>query len=398
MATLRRHALLTLILVFALSGLRPAEAEIRIGFAGALSGSYAASGHRYRVAVETAVHDLNRTGGVLAEQVELVVADDGCGLSHAMAAARRLIEAQVSLVVGHMCSHSSLLAAGIYETADVLMISPTSTHPRLTEEGRANVFRLTGRNDREGEMAAELLADIYAGLRLAILHDGSTYGEGLAREVRAQLHRRGMAEALFEIYRPGASDYSDLVTELRQAEIDVVYVGGYGPDAGLILRTARAQGDDVQMIGGVGLSMDEFWTVAAKAGEGTIFTTRRDVRSTPAAAAVLKEFRKRGLGTRPGGIGAYAAVQVWATAVERAGTVELPAVARVLRRGRFATPLGRIAFDDKGDLRDNVWEWHVWREGNYEPLPRERPGLGYAYDPGLTWPARREEAPRPRGR
>jgi branched-chain amino acid transport system substrate-binding protein len=398
MATLRRYELFTIILALALSGSRPVEAEIRIGFAGPLSGPYAASGHRHRVAVETAIYALNREGGVLDEQIELVVADDRCGLGQAMAAARRLVEAQVSLVVGHLCSHSSLLAAGIYETADVLMISPTSTHPRLTEEGRANVFRLTGRNDREGQMAAELLTEIYADLRLAILHDGSTYGEGLAREAQAQLHRRGMEEALFEIYTPGASDYSGLVAELRQAEIDVVYVGGYGPDAGLILRTARTQGDDLQMIGGVGLSMDEFWTVAGTAAEGTIFTTRRDVRSTPAAAAVLKEFRKRGLGTRPGGIGAYVAVQVWAMAVERAGTVDLPAVARVLRRSRFTTPLGRIAFDDKGDVRDDVWEWHVWQDGNYAPLPQEKTRFGYAYDLGLTWPARRQATSEQPGR
>jgi branched-chain amino acid transport system substrate-binding protein len=385
MSTLRRCVFLPVILMLAFVASPPAKAEIRIGFANALSGPYAASGHRNRVAVETAVHDLNRTGGVLGEQVELVVADDACGLSQAMAAARRLVEVGVSLVVGHMCSHSSLLAAGIYEAADILMISPSSTHPRLTEEGRANVFRLTGRDDRQGEMAARFLAETYADLRIAILHDGSTYGERLARETRSQLHRRGIEEALFEIYRPGALDYSNIVAELRQARIDVVYVGGYGPDAGRILRTARAQGEDLQMVGGDGLAMDEFWSVAGRAGEGTVFTARRDVRTTPAAAPVLKAFKERGLGPRPGGIGAYAAVKIWATAAERAGSVDLPPVERELRRGRFATPLGRVAFDDKGDLRDSVWQWYVWKDANYTPLPQDRAGLG---DVRVAWPVR----------
>ncbi len=101
-----------------------AEAEIRIGFANPLSGPYATSGERNRIAVEQAVADLNRQGGVLGQEVRLIVADDACGLQRAIEAARELVRAGVVAVIGHMCSHSSLLAAGIYEAADVLMISP----------------------------------------------------------------------------------------------------------------------------------------------------------------------------------------------------------------------------------------------------------------------------------
>jgi branched-chain amino acid transport system substrate-binding protein len=116
--------------------------------------------------------------------------------------------------------------------------------------------------------------------------------------------------------------------------------------------------------------MDEFWTIADGAGEGAIFSGRPDVRGRPQAAALLARFREHGLGTRPFGIGAYAAIQVWAQAVERAGTVEMAAVARMLRRGRFETVLGPMAFNDKGDLRDAPWQWQVWTNGDYVPLER----------------------------
>jgi branched-chain amino acid transport system substrate-binding protein len=150
----------------------------------------------------------------------------------------------------------------------------------------------------------------------------------------------------------------------------VLYIGGYGPDAGLILRTARARGLDLQLVGGDGLGMDEFWTIAHGAGEGAIFSGRPDVRDRPQAAELFARFREHGLGTRPFGIGAYAAIQVWAQAVERVGTVELAPVARMLRRGRFETVLGPIAFNDKGDLRDAPWQWQVWTNGAYVPLER----------------------------
>ena len=61
---------------------------------------------------------------------------------------RKLVEAGVVVVIGHFCSHASLMAAAIYEAVGIVMITPDSTHPRLTEEGRRNVFRLTGRDDR----------------------------------------------------------------------------------------------------------------------------------------------------------------------------------------------------------------------------------------------------------
>ncbi len=231
------------------------------------------------------------------------------------------------------------------------------------------MFRLIGRDDEQGKLAGNFLADHWPGAKIAILHDGSTYGEGLAQQARKQLHARGVREAIYDIYSPGAMDYLSLVMRLEQAGINVLYTGGYGPDAGLILRTVRERGDRrLALIGGDGIGMDEFWTVAGPAGEGTIFSTRPNVRVRPDAAALLEEFRARGLGTRNNGLGAYAAVQVWAQALERAGTSDLVPVADALRRGRFESVLGRAAFDDNGDLSGAGWQWQMWTNGTSIPL------------------------------
>jgi branched-chain amino acid transport system substrate-binding protein len=348
----------------------PVAADIAIGFANPLSGPNAASGGRNQAAVALAVEDLNARGGVLGQKVRLVSADDACGLEQAVTAARRLVDAGVRFVVGHMCSHSSLMAAGIYEAFDILMISPDSTHPRLTEEGRRNVFRLVGRDDRQGALAGDFLARGYRGKNIAIVHDGTVYGQGLAVQTRLRLRQLGVVEALYAAYPPGRQDYNELVARLRCHAIDVLYVGGYGADAGAILRAARARGDDVQLVGGDAIGAEEFWAAVGKAGEGTIFSARPTIRWHADSAALRTALRVRGRGPGAGGIGAYAAVEVWAQAVERAGTPDLALVADELRRGRFHTVLGRVAFDDNGDLRGAGWEMQVWSHGDYGPLDR----------------------------
>jgi len=368
-----RRLLFLLAALVAAAPLAHAEGEIRVGFAGPLTGPFAASGARSRLAVEMAVRDLNDQGGVLGRAVELIVADDACGIDEAVSAAHQLVDAGVHFVVGHMCSHSSLMAAGIYDAANVLMISPSSTHPRLTEEGRGNVFRLVGRDDHQGRLAADFLHDHWTGKEVALVHDGSTYGEGLAAQVRRHLRSRGLTEAIYELYTPGATSYARLVSRLQQEAIGVLYIAGYGPDAGLILRTARERGYDLQVIGGDALGMDEFWTVAGRTGEGTIFSARPDFRDLPEAASVLARFKEQGFGTRMGGSGSYAAVQVWAGAVARSGSAELAAVAAMLRRGRFGSILGPVAFDGKGDLEGAVWQWQIWTNGDHQTLVPQAP-------------------------
>jgi branched-chain amino acid transport system substrate-binding protein len=378
----RRHFCL---LMSALALILPgsAAAEIRLGFASPVSGPYALTGIHIRAAVQLAVADLNRNGGVLGQPVRLIVADDACGLQQAIEAARRLVSEGVTAVIGHLCSHSSLLAAGVYEAADVLMITPASTHPRLTEEGRQNVFRLKGRDDQQGDLAANLLATRWPGAAMAVLHDGSVYGEDLAIQVRRQLQARGVTPAIYDLYMPGKSDYSALAARLQSAAIEVLFLGGYGPDAARIVRALRARGDDLQLVGGDALGMEEFWKIAGEAGAGTLFSTRPEPKEPSGTAERLDRLLDNGLGSRTDELGWYAAVQVWAQAVARAGTLDLAAVAKMLHRGRFDTVLGKLSFDRKGDLEGASWQWQQWTNGSRVPLGGRSP------EPRISGPAAR---------
>jgi branched-chain amino acid transport system substrate-binding protein len=345
-----------------------AAADVAIGIATPLSGPYAASGARNLLAAMAAVDHLNEEGGVLGEPVRLVSVDDKCGSNEAVDAAERLVQAEVVVVVGHMCSHSSLLAAAIYDIAGIVMITPDSTHPRLTEEGRPNVFRLIGRDDVQGAVSADLIAERWPQRRIGIVHDGSVYGWGLAFETRRALERRMIEIALLERYEPDQPDYAGLVERLDDAGIELLYVGGYGPDAGRIVADAREAGLGLQVLGGDGLGMDEFWAAAGEAGDGTIFSSFGvadgdvlDEIDSAARRAVLSHFRA-------GGLGAYAAIELWAAAATRAQTLDAKVLIRSLHHNTFETVRGAVSFDYKGDLRNAEWAWQIWRRGRKVPL------------------------------
>ena len=249
------------------------------------------------------------------------------------------------------------------------MISPASTHPKLTDEGGANVFRVCGRDDLQGKIAGDYLTDRWGDKKIAILHDKTTYGMGLAEETRKRLNERGVTEAMFEAYDPGQRDYAALISKMRAAGIDAVYVGGYSTEAALMLRQARRGGYDFQLVSGDALATDEFWMIAGPAGEGARMTFFPDPRRNRQAAPVVARFREQNYEPVGYTLFAYGAVQVWALAIEQAGSLELEAVIAALRNRRFTTVLGEIGFDDKGDITTPGFIWYVWKNGEYVLAP-----------------------------
>ncbi len=348
--------------------LASAQAEILIAVAGPLSGQNISLGEQVQRGAQMAVADLNAKGGVRGQQIRLLVGDDACDPEQAVAVARKLVIDGAVFVAGHVCSHSSIPASKVYEEAGVLMISPASTNPRLTDEGGPNIFRVSGRDDQQGIVAGNYLADDWGDKKIAILHDNSTYGKGLADETRKQLNKRGVKEAMYLDYTPGESDYSRLVSRIGSASIDVMYVGGYSAEAGLILREASNQGLEVQLVGGDSLTTEDFWMVAGPVGQGTLLTFGPDPRVNPEAAEVVGRFRAENF--EPGGytLHTYGAVQAWAQAVETAGTLDITAVTKALRTHQFNTVLGEIGFDRNGDVTAPGYVWYRWTNGEYVPV------------------------------
>jgi branched-chain amino acid transport system substrate-binding protein len=360
------------LLVFVMAtAVAAAHAEILIGVAAPLSGSNAWMGGDTLQAIMAAVTDLNDTGGLLGQRIRVITADDYCDPQQAVAAAHKLIDSGVALVTGHNCSGAAIPAAKIYAAAGMLFIDADATNPLLTEQGLRNVFRIIGRDDEQGTIAGDYLADHWSGKRIAIVHDGQVYGSGLAEQTKKRLNERHVTESMFEAIAPGANDYSNLVEKLKAAHADVIYYGGYAAEAGLILRQLRERGSNIPMIAGDAAGNETFWQITGAAGEGTLSTNTLAAPNNPQVMSIMAKHK---IAYTHLDANAYAAIQVWAQAAASAGTLQPDAVISILRREQFDTVIGKIGFDAKGDMTGIVpFVWYGWKDGQYLPTDTGEP-------------------------
>jgi len=279
-----------------------------------------------------------------------------------------MVNAGVVLMAGHFCSGSSIPASSVYNEEGILQISPASTTPQLTEQGFDNVFRTCGRDDQQGTYAANYVVDNNIASKVAVLHDKTAYGKGLADEFKRQLNARGVDEVMYEAITAGDKDFTALITKMKQAGVDLIYLGGYHTEAGLITRQASEQGLDAVMMSGDALVTDEYWAITGDTGQGTLMTFSPDPRNNEAAAPVVAEFEEQGYDPEGYTLYTYATVQVWAQAAEKAGTTDLEAVLEQLNSNTFETVLGPITFDEKGDVTGDNYVFYEWNNGEYHQL------------------------------
>jgi branched-chain amino acid transport system substrate-binding protein len=303
----------------------------------------------------------------LARKIVVISVDDACEPRQATAVAKQLVSEGVVFVVGHVCSACSIPVSKIYEKAGIIMISPASTNPKVTDEGGPNVFRVIGRDDQQGTIAGDYLADNHSKNNIAIIHDGQAYGLGLAEFTKRQLNKRGVTEVIFDSYTPDQKDYKSIANKLVNKKIDVLYVGGYLTDIGIILRQVKKELPNLRLFSGDSLVDVQFLFVAGEAGEGTYFTFGPDMRQMPEAEDVVAAIREEDA-YEPDGytLYGYGAVQAWAQAVQQAGSLKPKAVINALRTGSFDTVLGKIGFDNNGDVTGiSTFIWYVFGKDDY---------------------------------
>jgi branched-chain amino acid transport system substrate-binding protein len=372
MSKILQRALGASVLALGLAGPAMAQQEIVIATAGPITGQYAAFGEQMRRGAEMAVADINAAGGINGRRLRLEVGDDACDPRQAVAVANQFVARRVAFVAGHFCSGSSIPASAVYAEEGILQISPASTNPRLTEEAAAkgwtNVLRVCGRDDIQGQVAARFVGERHRGQNVAILHDRSAYGQGLANEFQKAFNAAGHKEVMFDAYTPGERDYTALVTRMRQANVQVIYLGGYHTEGGLIIRQAREQGLNAQLIAADALVTDEFWSISGPAGQGTLMTFAPDPRNKPTAAAVVAKFQAANYNPEGYTLYTYAAVQVWAEAARRANTVDAKALGAFIRANKFQTVIGELGFDAKGDVLNPEYVMYIWRDGKYAQM------------------------------
>ena len=342
---------------------------IPVAVAGPMTGSESAFGRQMKNGADLAVADINAAGGLLGKNLALQIGDDACDPKQARSVAEKIASAGVPFVAGHFCSSSSIPASEAYADGNVLQITPASTNPLFTERKLTNVLRVCGRDDQQGLVAAQYIVKAFAGKNIAILNDKTTYGKGLADETKKALNAGGMQEKLFESYNKGDKDFNSIVSRLKRENIDLVYVGGYHQEAGLIVRQMRDQGLKTLLMAGDAMNDKEFASITGPAAEGTLFTFGPDPRNKPTAKSIVEKFKSKGIDPEGYTLYTYASFQIWSQAVAKANSTDMKKVIDIIKAGEWDTVLGKLSFDAKGDIK--LLDYVVYRwdaKGNYAEI------------------------------
>jgi branched-chain amino acid transport system substrate-binding protein len=361
---MKKRLLASIALGFGLALSGAAHAQIKLGIGGPITGPNASFGAQLKNGAEQAIEDINAAGGVLGQKIQASVGDDVSDPKQGVSVANKFAGEGVKWVVGHFNSGVSIPASDVHLDAGIVQITPASTNPKFTERSMWNTFRTCGRDDQQGAVAGTFLAAKFKGKKVAVIHDKTPYGKGLADETKKAMNAKGLKEAMYEGINTGEKDYSALVSKLKQANVDVVYFGGLHTEAGLIIRQMRDQGFNAPLMGGDGIVSSEFTAIAGPGAEGTLMTFGPDARKNPKAKDVVEKFRKKGYEPEAYTLYSYAAVQILAQAAEAVKSTDPKKVADYMRSGRtFKTVIGDLSFDKKGDITRLDYVMYVWKKG-----------------------------------
>jgi branched-chain amino acid transport system substrate-binding protein len=358
---MKKYWLTGLVLAAGLGLAGTADAQIKFGVAGPITGPNASFGAQLTNGVGQAVEDFNKAGGILGQKIELEQGDDVSDPKQGVSVANKFVGDGVHFVIGHFNSGVTIPASEVYADNNVLFISPSATNPKVTERKLWDAFRTCGRDDQQGKLWADLGLGDLKDKKIAIIHDKTPYGQGLADAARGFMNAGGKKEVLYEGVNVGEKDYSAIVSKIKAAGADYLMWGGMHTEAGLIVRQMRDQDMKTILISGDGITDAEFASIGGPGVEGTLMSFGPEPRNNPAAKEVVAEFKAKGVEPEGYTLYSYAGMQIIKQAMEKANSTDPKKVADVMHSGMaFKTVLGDIAYDAKGDRTSMDFVWYVW--------------------------------------
>ena len=275
---------------------------VKVGYAGPMTGDYSQFGIDMSNAMKLAVADF---GDVKGWKVEMAIEDDGGGAEGGAAVANKLVSDPTFVAMaGHAFSGATAAAMPIYEKAGIPMMSPSATNPDLTTKG-STVFNRNAFTDTEqGIGAAKYLFTTLGIKKLALMHDGTDYGQGLANVVKENFTKLGGEIVASEAVTPGESDYSAPLAAVASKKPEALYFGGYNAEASVLVNQMKQAGlTNVIFFGGDGIYGKDFLSKAGANGEGVYAATLVPPETDPIIK--FNKVYKDAYGTEAGVLSAY---------------------------------------------------------------------------------------------
>ncbi len=351
-----------LLVACAAIGFAADKAPILIGLQGPITGPWAYEGQMAKQSAEIAAALINQKGGILGgRQIQIVLEDDAGQPQTSALAATKIVGTRN--IVASVSSYGSSItepASNIYEKKRMVNIGYGATAVRLTERGLKYFFRTCSRDDSQGQFFADYVPRKFGARRIAIMHDNTAFGKGLAENARDALKPlldSGKAQIVYyDAITPGEKDFRVPLTKMRETKPEVWYYTGYYAEAALLVTQAREIGITCPFVGGNAAINDEFVKIAGlEVAKGCYMTNEPLPADLPTdeAAEFLKAYKAKfgDIPSSPWPVYAADAVNIIAYTVDKTGSTDGTVLADYLRNKVNGVPgiTGKISFTDKGD-------------------------------------------------
>lgn len=357
------------------AGVAPVAAQelvVKIGHVGPLTGNIAHLGKDNENGVRLALEEYQAKGlsiGGKKVRFELVAEDDQADPKTGNIVAQRLVDAGVKGVVGHLNSGTSIPASRIYNDAGIPMVSPSSTNPKLTQQGFAYVFRTMTNDIQQGAVLGKYAVS-RLGKKVSIIDDRTAYGQGLADEVDKGVKAAGGTVSAREFTTNQSTDFMAILTKVKTQNPDVVIYTGMDAQGGPMLKQMRALGIGAKFMTGDGGCTLDFIKLAGEAMSDKAYCSQAGLPLDQLADKTFRDrYKKRfGIEVQVYAPYAYDAASALIEAMKAANSVEPAKYLPALKKVAFKGAGGDVAFDDKGDVKGGAVTVYQFKAGQWESL------------------------------
>lgn len=344
------------------------ENVIKIALVCPLTGDIAAMGQGMKNAATLAIEEANQNKVIKDARFELSALDDRADPKEAVNAATQIVsDKKVYGVVGHLNSGCSIPASAVYNRHNIVMISPASTNPKLTFQGFKNILRICTTDDVQGSFAAGFIYKNNDFTKVAVIHDKTPYGQGLAEEFKKTFQGLGGIIVCFEGISLGDRDFKALLIKIKNLGPQAIYFGGMYQEAGLISKQAKQLGLNVPLAGGDGIYSSEYIKIAGNASEGDLATMiGLSPEKLPKAKDFIEKYKNRfpNRDMQPYDPYTYDAVNIIIEAVKNAGR-DKTKIIEYIKAMKYEGIIGATRFDDKGDTLNKEITCYEVKDGRW---------------------------------
>ena len=349
------------------------EQVIKIGQTGPLSGPNAFAGKDNENGTRLAVEELNAKKIKVAGKTlkfELVSEDDQCDPKSGVSVAQKMVDSGIKYVMGPYCSGVAIPTSRVYDDGSVL-VSTVGTNPKVTDGGYKNIFRIVAGDNQIGTGMATYAAKALKAKTVAVIDDRTAFGQGLAAEFMKEAKNQGLTVVAQEYTTDKSTDFSAILTSIKAKKPEVIFYGGYAPQAAPMVRQMKQLAVTAKMLGGDTLCSPEMGKIGGEAINDVVFCAQGGAmldKSTDGPAFKAKYKKRFNQDADVYAASFYDQAMFVAQSMSKVGSIEPEKVSMEMRKGSYKGVAANYTYDDKGNMKQAPITVFTFKNTQLAPL------------------------------